>query len=176
MKKSHNISQSLIWAVLATCTLNTVVTAATFSNIPLVEAISKGNTSEVIRLLNEGADPISPDSSGSTSLHWAAWFGHKKIAKLLLDKGANPNAHNQATGWTPLFDALNNNKKAIVQLLLDHGADPTIKDSWGNTASYFARGKDEAGPFFISADRTEIKKLLQKAMKKHAESPRKKEK
>ena len=39
-----------------------------------------------------------------TALHLAARKAHKEVVKLLLDKGADPNAQT-STGVTPLYDA-----------------------------------------------------------------------
>jgi hypothetical protein len=44
---------------------------------------------------------FSKDSGGLTRLHWAAVYGHKDIAELLLAKGAEVNVKN-GDGKTPL--------------------------------------------------------------------------
>jgi len=45
------------------------------------------------------------DDKGITALHSAAMMGHIEIADLLIAKGADVNAKDEITGWTPLHYA-----------------------------------------------------------------------
>jgi ankyrin repeat protein len=54
-------------------------------------------------------------------LHLAAEEGHKEIAELLIDKGANVNAKG-LDGQTPLDWAMAGVKKETADLLRKHGA------------------------------------------------------
>jgi ankyrin repeat protein len=64
---------------------------------PLGEAVSgtdedtkgAGRVSTVQALLNRGANPSIPDVAGRTPLHWACFYGHDRIVKLLLAADAN---------------------------------------------------------------------------------------
>lgn len=56
-----------------------------------------------------------------TALHVAAHCGHVKVAKLLLDRKADPNAR-ALNGFTPLHIACKKNRIKVVELLLKHGA------------------------------------------------------
>uniref|UniRef100_A0A2M3YYW5 Putative ankyrin n=1 Tax=Anopheles braziliensis TaxID=58242 RepID=A0A2M3YYW5_9DIPT len=56
-----------------------------------------------------------------TALHVAAHCGHVKVAKLLLDRNADPNAR-ALNGFTPLHIACKKNRIKVVELLLNHGA------------------------------------------------------
>jgi hypothetical protein len=58
------------------------------------------NCAEGISLiLGNGWNVNGADSQGWTPLHWAAYFGHKEVSYLLLDRGADKN-HKDSTGRT----------------------------------------------------------------------------
>lgn len=60
---------------------------------------------------------------GFTPLHIAAKYGNIKVARLLLQKDANPNAQGK-NGLTPLHVATHYNHASVAQLLLENKADP----------------------------------------------------
>jgi ankyrin repeat protein len=100
----------------------------------IVSAIGAGRVEAVRRLLAAGADPNAADSIGFTPLHQAAALGHRAIAELLLDRGAELDAQTTrlytgpgqtiASGGTPLHAAVANQRLALVKLLLQRGAAP----------------------------------------------------
>lgn len=53
----------------------------------------------------------------------AAKYGNIKVARLLLQKEANPNAQGK-NGLTPLHVATHYNHANVAQLLLENKADP----------------------------------------------------
>ncbi|QSZ32714.1 hypothetical protein DSL72_002293 [Monilinia vaccinii-corymbosi] len=70
------------------------------------------------------------DSFGLTALHWAVHCGNTSVAKILLQKGADPNNRGGATDYqngpregTPLGLAISYNNLEMAKLLLAHGAD-----------------------------------------------------
>jgi ankyrin repeat protein len=71
----------------------------------LVTAATKGDFAAVKRLLAGGADSSSHDTNGYSALNWAARNGHLDIARLLIDQGADVNAHDNPKRWTPLMNA-----------------------------------------------------------------------
>jgi uncharacterized protein len=103
------------------------------ATLTLFEACAAGEVERAERLI--AADPAavgsySPD--GWTPLHLAAFFGHPKIAELLLAAGAdvtarsrNPNAN------TPLHAALAGNHKLVAGLLIGRGSDLNAADGNG---------------------------------------------
>ena len=66
-------------------------------------------------------------------LHSAAAGMYSKIAKMLLDLGADPNLREQG-GFTPLHVAAQNDDAETIRLLLLGGADLTLKNDDGKTA------------------------------------------
>jgi ankyrin repeat protein len=82
---------------------------------------------EKVRLLVEhGADVNARSKQGRTPLIIAAAHdGASQIVKLLLDKGADPSAHDGG-GTTALSAATGANDSASVRLLLDKGVDVNL--------------------------------------------------
>lgn len=92
-----------------------------YNRSALIVACSRGLTSIVNFLLQEGANLGSADSYGYTALMWACDNGHKEIVDLLLDAGAEPNTMDQK-GYTPLMMAAYSGYTSIAAALINHGA------------------------------------------------------
>ncbi|KAL4711730.1 hypothetical protein ACJJTC_003497 [Scirpophaga incertulas] len=85
------------------------------------------------------ADPSAKDNAGFTPLHVAAAKGHVRIARLLLQYGANVSAAAQG-GIRPLHEASENCHVEIIRLLLAYGADPLLVTYAGQTPEELAEG------------------------------------
>jgi cytohesin len=59
-------------------------------------------------------------------------MGEASFVRMLLEKGASPNARDSA-GETPLHEALRRRDHEIVGALLDFGANPNLPDRMGLT-------------------------------------------
>lgn len=103
------------------------------ATLTLFEACAAGEVERVERLLAEDAAAIDAYSGdGWTPLHLAAFFGHAKIAELLLARDANVTARSKnSNGNTPLHAALAGNHKFVAGLLLGAGADVNAPDAGG---------------------------------------------
>ena len=97
-------------------------------------------------------------ADGFTALHLAAYFGQEDAAKLLLARGAEPDAvaRNASIVVTPLHSAAAGAHSAIVKLLLAAGADPNARQPDGSTALDAAQqnGDDESAEALVAAGAT----------------------
>jgi ankyrin repeat protein len=103
------------------------------ATLSLFEAAAAGEVERVERLV--AGDPASVKSysaDGWTALHLAAFFGHAKIAELLLAHDADVTARSRnSNGNTPLHAALAGNHKMVAGLLIGRGADVNAADTEG---------------------------------------------
>ncbi len=111
------------------------------------EAAAVGDADWLADLLDEDASLVNAWSvDGAQPLHFAAFFGSVRAVRLLLERGADVNAH--ARGFNdvaPINSAAANDLKPnetcteLVRLLLAHGADPRAAQATGATALDTAR-------------------------------------
>ena len=99
-----------------------------------IHAAVISNDLEVVRQHIEAGTDINVKEpfSGSTPLISAATFDKKKIAKELIDAGADLSITNN-DGSTPLHTAAFFCRVEIVQLLLDANADKSKRNNYGAT-------------------------------------------
>lgn len=120
----------------------------------LIEAVKKGNSTEVKRLLDQRANPNareillskpslakhSPGNMpylGAPALVLAIRQGSVDTVRLLLHKGADVNAEVE-TAYAPLITAVNEDNILMVKLLLAAGARPNQRNNNDYTALNFA--------------------------------------
>jgi ankyrin repeat protein len=97
-------------------------------------------------------DERSPD--GFSALHLAAFFGRPEVARLLLDRGADPNLW--ATGGLhvrPLHSAVAGGHEEVARLLVEAGADVGAAQDGGYTPLMGAAQNGSAGTVALLLER-----------------------
>jgi len=87
---------------------------------------------DVEAALEEGFPIDKRDAHGNTTLMVAAQNGHKRLAKMALKHGADPNSTNHQ-GNTSLHFATSYGYSALSKYLIAHGADDTLMNMKGLT-------------------------------------------
>jgi ankyrin repeat protein len=68
----------------------------------LLDAVQRGTTAEVASVLDRNPELVhQKDAEGATALHYAAFYGHSDVARLLIDRGAEINARDGKFNATP---------------------------------------------------------------------------
>jgi ankyrin repeat protein len=102
------------------------------ATLTLFESCAAGEFDRVERLIASGAAVNAFSDDGWTPLHLASFFGHAKVAELLLAHAADATARSKnANGNTPLHAALAANHKLVAGLLIGSGADLNAADAAG---------------------------------------------
>jgi hypothetical protein len=117
------------------------------------EAAVHGNVAFARCLLDLGVPVDHRDKSGSTALYVAALNGHLELARLLLERGADPNARCGDYGEAPLHIAANNVPQvvdqrahaAVIRALCAAGASIEQENDYGTRALDLAASSTMAG-------------------------------
>lgn len=108
----------------------------------LYYAIYYDNTKTSLFLLGAGADP-DYTASELTMLQWAIRFDRPRIARLLIEYGAEVNKTDQELN-TPLIYAAGLNNLEMCKILIDRGADPLHQNLEARRASAFAGNQKDS--------------------------------
>jgi ankyrin repeat protein len=149
---------------LISCTLslfsgvlpNTQTNQYSFKVQSLINAVKQAKIDQIKSLIRPSNTSLinTPNSNGSTPLHFACFYGHLAVAKLLVDAGARTDAKTttladfnlpavlaQGKTVTPLMLACFKGNLALVRLILDHMGNPTEinhTDAYGQAALTYA--------------------------------------
>jgi ankyrin repeat protein len=128
-------------------------TALTFgAGSDVADAVMKGDTAAVRKLLASKADVNAPQVDGATALHWAVYRDDVETVNLLIAAGANVAAVNRE-GANPLFMAALFGNPIMIDALLKGGADAKQRGPNGETTVMFAarNGNPEAIKRLVAA-------------------------
>lgn len=116
---------------------------------PAAFAVFFGHGEQARWLIEQGADvnAAADNAMKVAPVHAAAAACDRETMRLLLERGADPNAKQQMD-YTPLHGAASRGDVEMAKLLLAHGADPNAKGSDGQTVADVARGHGQ--PEFAS--------------------------
>ncbi|CAL9682810.1 unnamed protein product [Knipowitschia caucasica] len=95
-------------------------------------ACSSGDTEEVLRLLDRGADINYANVDGLTALHQACIDDNVDMVTFLVEHGANINQPDNE-GWIPLHAAASCGYMDIAEFLIVQGANVGVVNSEGET-------------------------------------------
>jgi ankyrin repeat protein len=113
---------------------------ATRTSNDLATAVATGDLDRVTAILDDDPNRVRETAaSGRRLLSVAAEFGHTAIAKLLLDRGADPTwSDADARRGAALYEAARTGNRPLVELLLSHGGDPNAHVEASGNAVYAA--------------------------------------
>ena len=141
--------------------------------VKILKAARNGDISVIKELFARGVNVNACDLLGNTSLHLASQYGHydmvqlllengyevdalnsyketplylafnKKIAQLLVTKGANLDARSELGGSTVIENAVSRGKKDIVEFLIAQGADIGLKGTRATNLLHTASGSNQ---------------------------------
>lgn len=92
---------------------------------------------KVIQALDEGANPNSANSNGTTALMTAAEHNSARVIRALIEAGADVNARNRKGNTALMFAAMRNSTEA-VRIIYEAGADIDAVNSEGKKAADYA--------------------------------------
>lgn len=102
--------------------------------VDLRQAIEQGNYVAVKRTITRHRYllhwPTGP--TADHPVHVAAQAGHQRIVRLLLHRGADPNARN-VQRKTPAHLCVLHRRHQLIEILIGHGADLAAVDGFNNT-------------------------------------------
>jgi ankyrin repeat protein len=133
---------------------------------PLLFAARVGDLASATLLLAAGANVNDAAASGTSALVVAAHSGHRQLAGLLLERGADPNV--QAAGYGALHIAVRRGDIELIRLLLARGANPNARITQGSpgrrVSADIVLGAETIGatPLWLAASlgHTDIMRLL----------------
>lgn len=110
------------------------------ASIDIFEAAMLGDQAKVeSHLRDHPALARARSADGGTALHFACFFGHPEIAKLLIERGSDLRAVAEKFGNVqPLHSAVASRVHATIELLLLNGAPVNAKQQQGYTALHSA--------------------------------------
>lgn len=123
---------------------------------PLMLAIHRGHPAVAELLLFHGANPLTKDGDGDTTLRKAADAGYTSLVATLLSKPGMSDILNDvlpSSGDSALMCAAKAGHLEVVRLLLEAGVDTTLPDADGKTALMLAMEKNHPDVVALLLDR-----------------------
>ena len=112
---SHNT-----WPVAIAPPINT--TKPIKESYTVWKAVAANDLEGLKLLLADGCSADERNTVGATPLHLCSSLGHVILASYLINAGADVNALDEESHWTPLHRAIYHSRIGLILLLLEHGA------------------------------------------------------
>lgn len=114
------------------------VVPAEAEKLPVLQAAKHGKETILKLLLDAGANIEGDNGKGQTAVTYAAEAGHTGILRMLIERGANIDKRGGYYEYTPLIEAIVNQRRDAVELLLESGASAANTCKNGATALMYA--------------------------------------
>jgi hypothetical protein len=113
-------------------------------NQQLLVSAANGDTKEVIKAIQTGADLNAQDANGFTPLHCAVYNNYLDVVRILVNSGANINVKDVKIheGWTPVHYASARGRLDILKALLQSSQDPHILNQSNQTPTDLAATRE----------------------------------
>ena len=118
-------------------TIAAVVLVGCGPSVDIHKAVGTRNFQKVKEYLDSGSEVDVLNDRGETPLHYAATFGFKEVAQILINKGANIESKN-IDGMTPLHLSAQSRNINVAELLITKGANVNAKNTGGMTPLHLA--------------------------------------
>jgi ankyrin repeat protein len=125
--------------------------AAGAATSEVADAVMRGDSAALGKLLAQKSDVNVPQADGATALHWAIYHDDASTVDRLLKAGARTKVMNNF-GATPLSLAAENGNAAIVQRLLEAGADANERMGNSDTVLMMAARTGNTGTVKLLLD------------------------
>ena len=122
----------MTWISSFSGALFVLLAQATASASELYDAVLASNVDAVQVLLANGANVTEQGELG-TPLHVAAVQGNRRIADILVAKGADIEASREGSSTRPLHQAASFGNLDVVALLIEKGAKVDVRNELGST-------------------------------------------
>ena len=99
----------------------------------LLDLVKAGQNDAALQLVREGVDVNTPESNGTSALHYAVYQGDLALVNALIAAGAEVNTVNKY-GSSPMSEAATLGDYEIMKALLEAGADPESPNKHNQTA------------------------------------------
>lgn len=110
---------------------------------PLLVAARSGNEAVLLQFVEAGANVQARSSTGVTVLHFAAGAGLAAGVQALVDRGADVNAREFASGQTPLMFAAAGGRTDALRVLLGAGAEVDVATEVVDLAAVEAADRED---------------------------------
>ena len=120
-------------AVLAVLTICVGGVARAGPSAEVADAAMRGDSDQLLSLLEHGADVNAAQGDGMTALHWAVTNQDVEVARSLIYAGANVRAATRLSAVTPLWLAAQSGDAVMVYMLLDNKAEADAANGDGVT-------------------------------------------